>query len=615
MSQTNEASGSLTALPASGRIIPPTSAPHPEYSHRLTAREAEARRFNKQHIWIGNARLLAFIGIMVLCWQTGRTGVPSVYWLVGVVLVFIGLGAWDRRTVRARSRAKRAANFYRRGLARIEDQWSGSGTHGQEFNTPNHLYAEDLDILGEGSLFQLLCAARTRMGKGRLAAWLLAPATPEEVGERQLAVKELAAKLEFREDLAADGESDEIHADGEMLVRWSQETWDLNYRRWWVWTMVLAVLSLPALIYGFRAHWTPFVLLLVVNSLISFTQRNRLAQMFSSLDQACKNLEVLPWLLRRIEREQFDSPRARSLQAALLTGGVRASECVAKLARLAQLVDSRRNMFVAVLDVPLLYSIQLGFALQRWKDRYGAGVVAWIESIAEMEALCSLAAYKFEHPEDPFPEFSAAEAPGFAGVALGHPLLPASSCVRNDVILAGSAQVLLVSGSNMSGKSTLLRVAGVNAVLAMMGAPVRARKLRLSPVALGAAMRISDSLQRGVSHFYAEISRIRQVVELASKTHVLFLFDEILQGTNSHDRRVGAEGIVRALITNGAIGLVTTHDLALTTLAEVFPERVRNVHFQEKLDLGKLHFDYQLREGVVTTSNGVELMKSIGLDV
>jgi DNA mismatch repair ATPase MutS len=161
----------------------------------------------------------------------------------------------------------------------------------------------------------------------------------------------------------------------------------------------------------------------------------------------------------------------------------------------------------------------------------------------------------------------------------------------------------------------LLRVAGINAVLAMMGAPVRARRLRLSPLALGAAMRISDSLQKGVSHFYAEISRIRQVVDLSTKTRVLFLFDEILQGTNSQDRRVGAEGIVRALIKNGAIGLVTTHDLALTALAEVFPECVRNVHFQEKLQSGRLHFDYQLREGVVTTSNGVELMKSIGLEV
>ena len=591
------------------------SVPHLEYTQRLATREAEARRWSKQHTWIGNVRLVVFLVILVLCWKTGRTGVPSVYWLVGVVLIFIGMGFWDRRIVRARNRVSRAANFYQRGLARVEDRWTGNGPSGKEFQSPDHLYADDLDILGEGSLFQLLCVARTRMGKACLAAWLLAPAAPQEARERQLAVKELAAKPDLREDLAVEGESEEIKADGELLTRWAGENAALNYRCWWIWVLVPAALSIPALVYGFLAQWTPFLLIVLLNGAITFVQRDKLARMFSGLNQACKNLEVLPCLLRRIEQQQFASPRSQALQAQLLTGGLRASECIARLAKLAQLADSRRNMFVALLDVPLLYSLQLGFALQRWKDKFSAGVPAWLDCIGQIEALASLAAYKFEHPEDPFPEFNPAGHLYFEGVALGHPLLPAGSCVRNDVALSGKSQVLLVSGSNMSGKSTLLRVAGVNAVLAMMGAPVRASKLQLSPLALGAAMRISDSLQKGVSHFYAEISRIRQVVELSSKNNVLFLFDEILQGTNSHDRRVGAEGIIRALVRNGAIGLVTTHDLALTSLAEVFPDRIRNVHFQEKLDAGKLHFDYQLREGVVTTSNGIELMKSIGLDV
>lgn len=530
-------------------------------------------------------------------------------------MAFVGLGIWDSRLVRAGNRANRAANFYRRGMARMEDRWAGSGASGQEFQVPNHLYAEDLDILGEGSLFQLLCVARTRMGKSCLASWLLSPATPEEAAQRQAAVRELATKLVLREDLAAEGESEEINADGQVLVRWAKEDQSLNYHRWWGWVLIPAALSIPALVYGFLARWTPFLLIVLLNGAVTFALRDQLAKMFNGLELACKNLEVLPFLLRRIEQEQFDSPRARALQALLLAGGLKASECIAKLAKLAELADSRRNMFVAVFDVPLLYSLQLGFALQRWKDKFGAGTAGWLNCITEMEALASLAAYHFEHPDDPFPEFIVADRPCFEGVALGHPLLPGAACVRNDVGLTGQSQVLLVSGSNMSGKSTLLRVVGVNAVLAMMGAPVRAYKLRLSPLALGAAMRLSDSLQKGVSHFYAEISRIREVVDLSSQNSLLFLFDEILQGTNSHDRRVGAEGIVRALVVNGAIGLVTTHDLALTSLVNIFPERVRNVHFQEKLDAGKLHFDYQLREGVVTTSNGVELMKSIGLDV
>ncbi len=593
----------------------PASSPHVEYSHRLAIQEAESRRLHRQHIWIGNARLAVFLGILALVWETGKTTVPFAYWLIAVVLIFIGLGIWDRRIVRAKNRANRAASFYRRGLARIEDRWSGAGPSGEEFRNPDHLYADDLDLLGEGSLFQLLCVARTQMGKECLASWLLSPAAPEEARGRQAAVKELAAKLDFRETLATEGDSEEVRVDAQVLSRWAQEGKLLDYSRWWVAAAVLGALSVPALIYGFIGRWTPFLLLMVVNGSIAYGLRKQLAHMFNGLDQACKNLNVLPLLLQRIEQEHFDSVWMRRRQAALLTGGLRSSECIARLARLSELADSRRNMFVAVLDVPLLYSVQLAFALQRWKDRFSSGVAVWLDCVAEMEALASLAAYSFEHRQDPFPEFEAAEAVCFEGEALGHPLLPTESCVRNDVALCGENQVLLVSGSNMSGKSTLLRVAGINAVLAMMGAPVRARRLRLSPLALGAAMRISDSLQKGVSHFYAEISRIRQVVELSAKTHVLFLFDEILQGTNSHDRRVGAEGIVRALVLNRAIGMVTTHDLALTTLADIFPGRVRNVHFQEKLESGKLHFDYQLREGVVTTSNGIELMKSVGLDV
>jgi DNA mismatch repair ATPase MutS len=233
-----------------------------------------------------------------------------------------------------------------------------------------------------------------------------------------------------------------------------------------------------------------------------------------------------------------------------------------------------------------------------------------------MEALASIATYAYEHPQDPFPEFApdASEA-CFEGQALGHPLLSADKCVRNDVSLGGRSQVLLVSGSNMSGKSTYLRVVGINGVLAMMGAPVRAARLRLSHVAIGASMRVSDSLQKGISHFYAEIKRLRQVVDLSVSRPALFLLDEVLQGTNSHDRRAGTEGVLRTLIHSGAIGLVTTHDLALTSLEEIFPERVSNAHFQERFEDDKLSFEYRLRPGVVTTSNGLELMKSIGLDV
>jgi len=362
--------------------------------------------------------------------------------------------------------------------------------------------------------------------------------------------------------------------------------------------------------------WTPFIISLLINGIITSRARHRLEKIFAGVGDTHKDLDSLALLLERIEVEKFDSPMLQQLQARLLTHGRPPSACIARLDTLTDLDDSRHNWFVRIFDIPLLYSMQIAFALERWRRTYGAGIEAWLQVVGEIETLTSIAAYAYEHPQDPFPEFAPPDSDiSFQGEALGHPLLPADKCVRNDVKLGGRNQVLLVSGSNMSGKSTYLRVVGINAVLAMMGAPVRATHLRLSRVAVGASMRVSDSLQKGISHFYAEIKRLRQVVDLSSTGPTLFLLDEVLQGTNSHDRRVGTEGVLRTLLHNGAIGLVTTHDLALTSLEQVFPEHVQNVHFQERFEDDRLSFDYCLRPGVVTTSNGIELMKSIGLNV
>ena len=558
-------------------------------------------------------QVAVFLAILILAWFS-RVSRLCFYVLLAAIVAFIVLGVVHRRVMREMSRAKRAAAVYGRGLARMEDRWAGSGDTGDEFKDPLHPYADDLDILGQGSLFQLLSTARTRMGKQRLASWLLAPAPAQEIQERQAAVLEFKQKIGLREDLAVAGESERIQAHPEELVRWAREHTGLNDGRWWA--LLLGTVSMAALVYAFISLWTPFVLSVVINGAIMFRLRRRLEKVFARLDESHKDLAALAEILRRIEEAKFSSPLLQRFQEQLKTHGLAPSQCIARLDTLSDLEDSRHNWFVRLFDVPLLYSLQLAFALDRWRRNYGSGVAVWLEVTGQIEALASLGAYAFEHENDPFPELlPAGAAPSFEGEALGHPLLPADKCVRNDVRLGGEGQVLLVSGSNMSGKSTYLRVAGVNAVLAMMGAPVRARRLRLSHLAIAASMRATDSLQQGISHFYAEIKRVRQVIDVSASRPTLFLLDEILQGTNSRDRRIGTEGILRMLLHNGAIGLVTTHDLALTSLEELFPGRVRNVHFQEKFEEGKLSFDYQLRPGVVTTSNGIELMRSIGIDV
>jgi len=320
-------------------------------------------------------------------------------------------------------------------------------------------------------------------------------------------------------------------------------------------------------------------------------------------------------VLRRLEREQFSSPRLVEVRAALDVEGLAPSRQIAQLNRLIDLLDARRNMMFAPLAALLLWPLQLAFVIERWRQRSGPAVARWLAAVGELEALTSLAGYSYEHPQDPFPELAEGEG-YFEGEGLGHPLIPEGRNVRTDLRLSDEPRVLVISGSNMSGKSTLLRTVGTNTVMALAGAPVRARRLRLSAMEVGASIRIQDSLQAGASRFYAEITRLRQIVELTKKAiPVLFLLDEILHGTNSHDRLIGAEGVVRGLIDRGAIGMVTTHDLALAQIAEELVPRAANVHFEDHLEGGKIAFDYRLRPGVVQRSNALELMRSVGLEV
>jgi DNA mismatch repair ATPase MutS len=290
--------------------------------------------------------------------------------------------------------------------------------------------------------------------------------------------------------------------------------------------------------------------------------------------------------------------------------------------RLADVLNARQNQFFVPFAALLLLGTQTALAIDRWRVRTGAHLPRWLEVVGEFEALEALAGYAAEHPDDPFPELIEGD-PVVDGDALTHPLLPASRAVANDVRLGGThPHVRLVSGSNMSGKSTWLRTVGLNVVLAQAGAPVRATRLRLTPLQVGATLRIQDSLQEGQSRFFAEITRLSAIVAMARRhaerrdaPAVLFLLDEVLAGTNSHDRRIGAEALVRGLVDLGAIGLATTHDLALADLVARLGSRATNEHFTDRFDDGTLHFDYRLRPGVVSTSNALALMRSVGLDV
>jgi DNA mismatch repair ATPase MutS len=406
-----------------------------------------------------------------------------------------------------------------------------------------------------------------------------------------------------------------LHADA--LRRWGEAPALLRSGRWrW------AALGLPAVSVVSLAVWVSglsgpvfFEIALLVQVVFALFLRSRVRQVVRAADLPARDLALLAELLARVEAERFDAPALARLRAALDTGGVPPSRRTAELRLRIDLLDARRNQLFAPIGALLLWTTQLAFEIERWRAACGPALARWIEMLGEIEALAALATAAYENPDHCFPEI-VAEGDVFEAEALGHPMLPASGCVRNDVGLGGELRVLVVSGSNMSGKSTLLRAVGTNAVLALAGAAVRARRMRIGPLVLGTSIRLQDSLLEGRSRFYAEIGRLRGLVEQAEgQQTLLFLIDEILHGTNSHDRGVGAEAIIRGLVERGAIGVVTTHDLALAKVADSLAPRAANVHFEDHLEDGEISFDYRMRPGVVEKGNALELMRSVGLDV
>ncbi|MDX1648311.1 MAG: DNA mismatch repair protein MutS, partial [Myxococcota bacterium] len=454
-------------------------------------------------------------------------------------------------------------------------------------------------------------------GQATLAGWLLAPAEPETVRARQAAVAELRERVDLREDLALLGAEVRAELHPERLQAWGEAPpvpFASSHR---VVAPVLVALVLVGLglwiLTG--AGPIPFLLAVTAEAGYALVLRPRIVPILRAVDAPVRELDLFARLLARIEAESFTSGRLRALRDTLETGGLPPSRRIARLHRRLELLDARRNHHFAPVAALLLWATQLGMAVERWRRRCGPSLGAWIDAAGEFEALCSLAGLAFERPDWCFPQLHVG-TPRFEADGLGHPLIPPERCVRNDVALGdGAPQVLVVSGSNMSGKSTLLRSIGVAAVLAQAGAPVFARRLALSPLHVGASIRIQDSIQRGTSHFYAEITRVRRVMELAEAGPTLFLLDEIFHGTNSHDRGIGAEAVVQGLIERGAIGLVTTHDLALAKVADRLAPRTANVHFEDHVEEGRMVFDYRMREGVVTKSNAIALMRAVGLPV
>jgi hypothetical protein len=591
-------------------------APFDEYAARKRDRETAAAARERIHIHLGNAKVAIFVGTVI--YGGAMLGNLSSNWISALAVSFVVLSIWHEFVMRALAKAKAAVTYYADGQARIDDRWMRDEPSGDRFRDRNHPYADDLDIFGPRSLFQLVSSCRTPMGEERLASWLLRPSPIGEIRERQARVAALRARIDLRERIAVvnAGRRRAIHP--ERLIAWSEQTSTLPPLRFLVVAMAAAFIA--ALVnYLNGGSGLLLALVPVVNLALMGWLAKRANAIAESLAAATESaaLDLFANVIGEIERETFDEPAMAALARRLKGdgGSIAASRGIARLARISDWADSRHNVFLRLSEIPLLFTLQLAYAADAWRRQHGARLREWVDTTGEMEALLSLAGYSYERPAYPFPEILEGDAPLFEATEVAHPLLPSATAISNSLVL-GSPQILIVSGSNMSGKSTLMRTVGMNAVLALAGAPVRAERLRLTPLAIGTCLRHTDSLQEQRSGFYTEALRIRLICDLLDGPRpVLFLFDELLSGTNSKDRRVAAEGVVRTMLARRAIGMVTTHDLSLTEIAAIFPIQVKNVHLQDTVESGQMSFDYKLRDGVITHSNALELMRMIGLDV
>lgn len=597
------------------------------YRRSLQEQQSRLSRERRRDVRLGWAKVTVFLAgaLAAVLWLLHFRGflllLPIAFGLL------LALAVTHDRVLRRVRAYERATEFYERGLARVEDRWAGRGETGDRFLDPSHPYARDLDLFGSGSLFELLCTARTRAGEETLARWLLAAAAPDEIRERQAAVLELKDRLAFRERLFASGESVRLGVHPEALAAWGEKPplfrspWlralaAFLSLAWMAIAFATAVFSFATVFRGYPPpSYLPLLLISAVNFAVSLRIGRSVAASIQGTEQATEDLQLLAEVLALVEREPLQSPRLRRLQSTLASGSVVPSQAVSRLSRIVQWLEARRNLFVRLFDRFVFFRAQLTFAVEHWRARFGPEIRGWLSAVGEFEALAALAGYSWEHPGDVLPEL-VDEQPCFQAEALAHPLLPATVAVGNDLTLDREVRLIVISGPNMAGKSTFLRGVGLNAVLAGCGAPVRARRLRLSPLAVGASICVLDSLQGGVSRFYAEIRRLKLLSDLADGPQpLLFLLDELLSGTNSHDRLDGTRYVVRALLRRGAIGLVTTHDLALTGIPETMNGAARNCHFEDRVEDGRLRFDYRLRPGIVRTSNALRLMQSVGLEI
>ncbi|WP_375772176.1 DNA mismatch repair protein MutS [Archangium gephyra] len=601
--------------------LPESSSPHRTYTERRAAAEAELKRLDDVSARYANLRALVFLSGGAVAGLVLFNRLPKTWWwAAGAAFAVYGvLAALHHQVFLREERQRLYVQLNERGLARLTRGWHDFAERGERFLTGSHLYAADLDVFGQGSVFQLMNETATRAGEERLAAWLSWPAQAEAVRARQAAARELVPRVEFRQDVCVEARTvAKEKADPGLFIQWAESGPSLTSIRWArpvavvlpLVTLTLLVLGSFGVVHG-RAWWAGVLVQLAVVRLT----RGPLRAMEERMSAGEHGFVRYAPIFERVERERFEHPELRRVQAGMQhEGEPPVSTHLKRFSWLYSFVEFKRHQFHPIVHLFTLWDVHALFALEGWKEKHAARVRGWFEALAELEALSCLAGLAFDRPGFTWPTLEV-DGPKVKTTGVGHPLL--DEPVLNDVELPGPGCALLLTGSNMSGKTTLLRSVGLNTVLALAGAPVCARSFSVTPLQVLTSMRVKDSLERGVSYFYAEVQRIKAVLDAAAaaKGHAMFLLDEILLGTNTRERQIASREVLRLLLATGAIGGVTTHDLSLASLAEEHAGKVVNMHFRDHLENGKMVFDYQLRPGVVDTTNALRVLRMAGVPV
>lgn len=606
------------------------SSPSEAYRHRrdtFAVEEARLTRISVRFSIFRGLLFLAFVACLaVILVQGGR---PRWEWWAGAgfwLIAFLAVLPYHERIIQKQRRQRELKSVNAEGLQRLARDWAALPLPSlPDPDDTERPIARDLNLFGRASVAQLLGTVHTPPGKAAFADWLLHPASSEEIARRQEAVAELAPEIDLRQQLEVSTRPMEKKAgDVESFLGWAEgEPWILR-RPALTWLgRLLAVLTVAALLgaIGTVLPWRVFITLFFINTSLGYTFAKRT---FSTFDQAEAREEDFQRYAEALETIASKTYKAAELKR--LTGedlslkGRPAHVWMRLLHRRVELSDVRHSSYLHLLLQGLLFwDFHILLLLEKWQRDAGPSARGWLTALGRFEALSTLAGLRFEQPDWAFPTVGAGED-RFSARGLGHPLISDAHRVTNDVEVGPPGTFLLVTGSNMSGKSTLLRSIGVNAVLAQMGGPVCAASLRMPPITLATSILVEDSLAEGVSFFMAELKRIQRIVEESDRIHaqgrvLLYLLDEVLRGTNSYERQVAVRRVVLHLLKRGAIGAVSTHDLQLAEVEDLQPSAIP-VHFRETLHPGgdpPMTFDYQMRPGVATTVNALKLMELVGL--